>query len=274
MSALDYTLFPYSGKKVRVLDKLGISEKHSSFRRACRVVEPFAGSLSFSALLHTYRIHKQSSIDILGYETSVELCSVYDTLRDITESRLRYLNTLVCSNIGLDLRSLSEDISLGEQSLIRLLSCGVYRGTLRSWKITSVLKARGSDTNLLQVDRILRNRHWLASLTLKNENGSKYLGEQKDGDIVFLDPPYISTNAGYSGSVGGCISESDIAAIRQTNVILKKCKQPTIFTYGDGAPEYWPHLDWKVAETRKVPILRGGGTRLRTEYVALINWEK
>ena len=53
---------------------------------------------------------------------------------------------------------------------------------------------------------------------------------------------------------------------------ISKVKCPILFTYGSNAKTIFPQFDWQVAVERKVPILRGGGTRIRIEHYAKINW--
>ena len=86
--------------------------------------------------------------------------------------------------------------------------------------------------------------------------------------MVFLDPPFLGTFANYKAG-GKDFGGLDAKSLEDWAFSLQ-C--PVLFTYGDHAQDTFPRFTWQKALVRKVPILRGGGTKERTEWFATRNW--
>lgn len=229
-------LFPYSGSKARILKYLpplpaGVDT----------VCEPFAGSLAFSAQYRPSRV--------ICADSSPLVRSVLRYLHTADPVRLRWIEGLPRNRETIAELAYREGLTLDEQTLVRLFRSGAYKGQLGS----RVLYPQHRVT--LDHDTLA----WFRDIRLDIETDFMYVSAPDDA-FWFVDPPYLRTAPSYDRGCGG------MDAARVTNFVRGK---RGIITYGN--TEDLPDFDWQVACVRKVPILRGGGTRDRTEYFAHLN---
>lgn len=240
----------YSGSKARLLKHLPLLLPSTS-----TIVEPFAGSLAF-ALAH-------QPASIVAAEANPLVRELWEYLRsEATDERLAFLETLrPTEKVDAFEWAQRYELTAPETTLIRLQISGAYVGQLSSRVLypqhTLSLKAERSLLSYIQ--RALKPVR--TSFELCQD-------EDREGAVFFIDPPFLGTSANYKApgkDFGGLDAKS-----LEDWVLSLKC--PVLFTYGDGAQDTFPSLVWKKAVTRKVPILRGGGTKERTEWFALRNW--
>ena len=246
-------MFRYSGSKHRLLKHLPIPPLGTS-----TIIEPFAGSLAYST---AYR-----ASTIWAAEANPQVHRLLSWIRSAaTEADLDKVESCKPTE-KVDARKWAEQHGLNDAqtTLMRLQISGAYVGQLSSWVLypQHQLKLQNLRKVLYDVKRALQpvghdfrdprfadaSRHHLA--------------------MAFVDPPYLGTAGNYKspGEDHGVIDPGHITSF----IMNLQC--PVLFTYGDGAAETFPDFVWQKAVTRKVPILRGGGTRERTEYYALVNW--
>jgi site-specific DNA-adenine methylase len=243
-------MFRYSGSKKRLLKHLPGPHFGNT-----TIVEPFAGSLAYSM---SYRPPR----NLIAAEANPLVRGLLEWLRqEATEERLTELEALRA-----DLKDKVNLISLGlpepETTLLRLMTSGAYVGQLSS-KVHYAqhsFKLGGLKDDLPYLRRTLRP---LFEDFLQCEEACN-----QPNTMAFVDPPYLGTEGNYK-SKGKDHGGLDAKAV-QAFVLRLKC--PVLMTYGDGCQETFPALTWEKAVTRKVPILRGGGTKERTEWYARLNW--
>lgn len=103
----------------------------------------------------------------------------------------------------------------------------------------------------------------LSTPVLKDFRDTKRYDDGKT--LFFVDPPYLGTQGNYIDKTAGIDRTSSISAADIEDFVLG-LKSPVLMTYGDGAQETFANLDWKLATKRKVPLIRTGGTRERSEW--------
>lgn len=236
--------FRYSGNKTRLLKYLPSPPADTQV-----IVEPFAGSLAY-AMSH-------QPVRIVAAEVNPYVRGLWEWLRTTATVEMLTKIERAKPNEKIDLRLLG--LSEPETTLIRLQISGAYVGQLSSFV--------AYPQHSLKLDKLKAAlpyiRQALAPLVKDFHDV-----EVPANAVAFIDPPYLDTSANYKSKKadhGGI----DLRAVEDF-VLGLPC--PTVMTYGDGAPDAFPRLSWNKVLERKVPILRGGGTRLRTEYAALLRW--
>lgn len=247
-------MFRYSGSKKRLLKFLpppptGISQ----------IVEPFAGSAA-------YGVHYRPSRLSLC-EANTDVVSLWNWLiSEATEEDVRSLQALLAAKKAEGKKfKLSElGLSKGPETLARLTTSGVYVGQLSSWVFYPQHTANFSEL-------IAGLPYIKESVRVIGLDFEKMLEADVRNTLFFIDPPYVGTSANYiDKSNKGELEKSDL---RQRIVdCIQSVKAPVLFTYGDGAPEVFPEFDWQLAVQRRVPKIRTGGTKLRSEYFAKIRF--
>lgn len=245
-------LFKYSGNKWKVLAKL--SKPIPSCKRA---VELYLGSGAF--LLSREEPG-------LGIDSNPNIIDLWQWLKTVSEARLWELENIRIEAVQKapdnkpDVRTLN--LSAAEQLYMRVNVTGVYVGQLSSWKIYPKWK--------LPVLQSISHQKRLQNITLKL--GKAHLDYiEEDGDIVFLDPPYIGTKGNYKQDGKKGIEEA--YKTQDTIDLISRIKSPVVLTYGTDAPLVFPQYNWEVVLKKKVPNIRRGGSVERTEHVAFINWK-
>jgi hypothetical protein len=238
-------LFPYSGSKARVAHLLPAPPSGVS-----AIVEPFAGSLAY-ALRHR-------PARVAAAEAHPLMRELWRWLaQEATPEELLSLESMRPTE-KIDLRSL--DLSPAQTTLLRLACSGAYVGQLSSW--IAYPQHRVSFALLREALPYLR-RALCVPFAPDFRALEPELYERRDV-AWFIDPPYLGTNPNY-----GAPSPSS-ASWRPADVeaLVRSVAGPWLVTYGDGAPDLFPSLPWRELPARYVPILRGGGTRLRREFFA------
>lgn len=245
-------MFRYSGKKKRLINDLPARPLSTA-----TILEPFAGSLAYS--LH-YKPARVVSADV-----NPKLRDLWNWFRtEATLDALFHLESLK-PDAKVDAREwgAKHGLSEPEVTLLRLQISGAYVGQLSSWILypqhrLDLSEARG---HLAYVQRSVA-----APLTDFRDPALLEASASPD-TVAFVDPPYVNTSANYKGAGDhGSMNPEAITSF------VKALQCPVLFTYGDGAQQTFPEFEWRLVKRRKVPILRGGGTRERCEWYALLNW--
>lgn len=237
-------LFRYSGSKHRLLGSLLGPPANVAV-----IVEPFAGSLAYAMAHRPARI--------VAAEANPLVRGLWEWLR--TTATVAALDALerAMPQAKVDVRSLG--LSAPETTLMRLQVCGAYVGQLSSFRVYP--------QHALRLDALK------AALPYVKRALAPLLVDYREvvippASVAFVDPPYLGTAANYKSKRDdhGQIDARDV----EDFVLRLSC--PTIVTYGDDAATAFPRLPWEKIAERRVPILRGGGTRLRVEHAAYLNW--
>ena len=242
-------LFKYSGSKRKIVPLLRTPPVHK------RIVEPYLGGGAYS-LAHTG--------PAVGYDVNQDIIDLWHFLQKVKPERIRELESIkqeACKAHPLN-KPDARDLRLekGEETYVRINTSGVYVGQLSSWVLYPKWKCPVEQTiSLLDRAREIEVIHGSA-------NG--YV--QKDGDLVFLDPPYVGTKANYKQQARVGIEES--YRPQDTIDLIGRLDCPIIFTYGTDAKTAFPQYEWLEVMRKKVPNIRRGGTVERIEHVAYINW--
>jgi site-specific DNA-adenine methylase len=245
-------LFRYSGNKARMLPHYRRPPSGTK-----RIVELYLGTGAY--MLST-------DLPGLGYETNGDVVEMWKWLQKTTPSELRDLYDAV-EAIKSDPKTpqkpdvrLMLGLSKGQETYVRINTTGVLVGQLTAWKIYP--------QNKLPVEETIKCLPRLKDVEVIHGSASDYASQ--DGDMLFVDPPYVGTTAGYTEK--GVKDHEKCYKPTDTIEILSKSTLPVIFTYGDGAESHFPEYAWSPVKTRKVPNIRRGGTVERTEWVAYVNW--
>lgn len=241
-------LFRYSGNKAKLLP-LYRPIPHG----VTRVVEPYLGSGAFSL---------NASVPAVGYEINGDLCAMWNWLKSATPQDLQDLNALVEDwkkrTEKPDVRDMALD--LGRQTYVRVNCCSVVVGQLSSWKVYP--------QHSLPIAETLKCLPRLQDITVIHGRGESHVAQE--GDLLFVDPPYVGTTGNYVEKGGKNIE--DAYKPQDTINLLSGVRCPVIFTYGSNAREIFPQFTWELVKTVKVPNMRKGGTVDRTEWVAYTNF--
>jgi site-specific DNA-adenine methylase len=219
------------------------------------IVEPFAGSLAYS--LH------HNPANIITAESNVAVRGLLNWLHDdATVDRIMELHELPVP-IKIDVREIV-GLTEAERTLLRLQVASVMVGQLSSWtlypqhgkgldKVATALP--GFQNQQLTMFEDFRDIAIPMTCTVENT-------------LVFVDPPYINTDGNYKDR-GRDFGRIEPQVIEDWVLSLP---YKVLMTYGTGAQELFPRLTWEVAMNRKVPDMRKGGSKERTEWFAKINW--
>lgn len=242
-------LFKYSGNKSKLVP---------FYRRppdgTLRVVEPYLGSGAY--ILST-------ELPGLGFEVNQEVVAMWEWLKGAAPEDVREVDRIVrdakLREEKPDVRTLQLD--LGRQTYVRINTASVVTGQLKSWKIYP--------QHNIPVELTLQCLPRLREIEVVHGNANSYF--HRDGDLLFIDPPYVGTDGGYEEKRG----KTDFSKTYDpegTKRLIASTTNPIIFTYGDGAQQIFSEYKWEHVKTAKVPNMRRGGTTDRSEWVAYINW--
>jgi len=244
-------IFRYSGSKWKVIEKLKQLPIHK------RIVEGYLGSGAFSL---------SNSAPALGIDVNPNIIDIWNFLKETTIERLYELEKIREEAVQKaidnkpDVRTLG--LSKGEELYFRVNVTGIYVGQLSSWKIYPKWK--------LPIEKTIKDLERLKNIEVLL--GKVHLDyKEQDGDLVFLDPPYIGTKGNYKSNGKKGIEES--YNNQDTIDLISKLSCPIILTYGTDAPLTFPQYKWEEVLRKKVPLIRTGGTVERIEHVTYINWK-
>jgi site-specific DNA-adenine methylase len=243
----------YSGSKRRLLKFLPGPPLGTT-----TIVEPFAGSLA-------YALHYQKP-KIVAAEANPLVRDLWCWFRNrATEADFTRIESLKPKE-KIDARVWAKQHDLGEPetTLVRLQISGAYVGQLSSFSLYPQ-HSLGLQEFRNRLSYIKRS---LAPVRDDFRHPEILAATKEPNAFAFVDPPYLDTKANYKskGQDHGSITPQEV----EDFILGLSC--PTLVTYGDGAQETFPRLTWTKAVTRKVPILRGGGTRERTEWYSRIGF--
>lgn len=241
--------FRYSGSKARLLRFLPPPPSK------IHIIEPFAGSLSYSL--------EYAPFAITAAEANPLIAELWHYLRETTPERLRWIETLKPSE-KTDAYVWGNKYGLREPeiTLTRLTISGAYVGQLSS----RVLYPQHNLTFARIIERLSFIKN--VNLFLTNDFSLTISRSSLPYTTAFVDPPYLDTSANYKSKK----KDHGVIIAAEISDFVRTLKCPVLFTYGEGAPEVFPDFVWTIATRRKVPILRGGGTKERTEYFCTLNW--
>lgn len=240
--------FRYSGGKSRLL--LNYRRPNDNIKR---IVEPYLGSGIYSL---------STNLPCTGFELNADVVAMWKWLQNTNAQELTDLSELVENSKLLkkvDVRELQ--LELGPQTYVRVNTAGLVTGQLTSWKIYP--------QHRLPIEQTIACLSRIKDMIIVHGNAIDY--QHEDGDLLFIDPPYIGTLGGYiqkgkKGRVDGSYIH------HETIELIKRTNNPVIFTYGSNAPVLFKDFAWSLIKTIKVPNVRSGGTTDRTEWVSYINW--
>lgn len=239
-------LFRYSGNKSKLIPLYRPVPSGT-----VRIVEPYLGSGAF--LLN-------SNLPAIGYEINGDLVAMWQWLKEAAPKDLHDLNSLVedrkKQETKPDVRDMKLD--LGRQTYVRVNVCSVVVGQLSSWKVYP--------QHSLPVEETIRCLPRLRDVEVVHGRGERH--ECREGDFLFVDPPYVGTVGNYVEKGGNEIER----AYRPDDTVrlIDSCSCPVMLTYGTNAAEVFPDYSWELVKTVKVPNMRRGGTVDRSEYVSYI----
>jgi len=220
-----------------------------------RMVEPYLGSGSF-----TLSALKKRAVDVgVGFDLDPNVITLWRWLQEEgAEDALRELSLWYeAQTEKVDVRTIPE-LSEGARLYLKINVCSVSVGQWSSWSIYP-------EQHRLPLGATLSWLRWARKMEVLESSALGY--EPREGDAVFLDPPYAGTSGNYSGEEGYDPKEA--------LAIVDRCREagvPVLFSYGDGADQVYPSLPWELVCIRQVPNLRKGGTVERREYLARIGW--
>jgi hypothetical protein len=206
-----------------------------------------------------------SDLPGLGYEINSDLVAMWNWLKGCTTTDLldidKQVRALKETEEKPDVRKLG--LSLGPQTYVRINITGVMVGQLTCWKIYPQYN--------LPLENTLACLSRLKDVDIIHGTANQYT--HTDGDLLFIDPPYVGTYGGYEekSKKKGHDASYDPS---KTLDLLGTTNNPAIFTHGTNAPEIFPDFSWEKVKTIKVPNFRRGGTVDRVEWVAYINWKE
>lgn len=230
-------LFRYCGNKSKLL--------HLYRPIPCgvrRIVEPFLGSGAFML---------NSGLPGIGYEMNPRIVAMWRWLKQASADDLRGLANLVdrCKKDRPSVRDLGLDS--GPEAYVCINVTGLVVGQLSSWTVYP--------QHSLPIDDTIRCLPRLKEIEVVQGDGHQFVAER--GDMLFVDPPYVATNANYAKV------EYDP---NKTVSMIEAWDCPTILTYGSNAESVFPQYQWETVKIVKVPNMRRGGTVDRNEMVTYL----
>jgi hypothetical protein len=219
-----------------------------------RIVEPFLGSGAFTL----FALEQRAVSEGLGFDLDPNVITLWEWLQaPDAEDALRDLASWYAGQTNkLDIRE--ADLSEGARLYLKINVCGAYVGQWSSWSIYP-------EQHRLPLSDTLRWLKWARRVEVKGGGALAY--EPREGDAVFLDPPYLGTQGNYAEE-----ASFDPSVAREVVRRCRSARVPLLFAYGDGASQVYPDLPWEEVCIRQVPNLRLGGTVERREYLALVGW--
>lgn len=242
--------FRYSGSKDELLPLLrqppiGVKE----------IIEPFAGSARYGIYHQPQKLHL--------YEANTDVYELWRWLiNEATEDELTSLE----ENKALFTKSVKElNLAQGPETLMRLTCSGIYVGQLSSWVM---YPQHTVDFSLIKyLLPFFKNRTSLAGRDFRQSiehNG-------KPGVLYFIDPPYLGSTGCYIDK-SQKIDHDKVLTTTEIADFICALSSPVVFTYGNDAPEIFPQFNWTRLKLKSVPQISSGGSKVRSEWVAYINY--
>jgi len=146
-----------------------------------------------------------------------------------------------------DVRDL--DVTPEEMYYLKVNITSLVSGQLSSWKIYPQHK--------LPIDDTMACYDKIQSFSFSKQSYLDY--EYKEGDLLFIDPPYLNTKGNYSKNSLNLDEFIDW---------VSSIKAPKIITYKEPIKEIVG--DWNRWLIKKVPNVRKGGTLTREDWYVYI----
>jgi hypothetical protein len=239
-------LFRYSGNKAALVPLYRRPPPGSR-----RIVEPFLGSGAYTL---------NTGLPGLGFDMDPKVARLWWWLQSsaapdaLPEMAARLAEARRGGEERSDILALAKGMDLGAALYLKVNICGLMVGNWSAKTTYPQHRLPVGDTLLaLSRARAIEVRHRCASAY-----------QERPGDVVFLDPPYVGTAGNY-----GAEAATVVADVRR---LVERLTVPVIFAYGTDAPTTFPGLPWEVVKKKQVPRVRTGGTLERIEHVAYLNW--
>lgn len=236
-------LFRYAGSKRWLTDYLCELPLHE---RLCELYLG-SGSMIFNTNSQGY-----------GIEANPMVVSIYKWLATQTAESLRDLEKLRQSSFdsGInDIRKMA--LEEGAFNYIRVNCCGLFAGDFQSYKMYGKKFLPINDT-IDCLEKLKRSEFVLG-------NATDY--KERDGDLVFLDPPYLDMK---KKEISHMLYKNKNYNPQDTVELIGRIKAPILFCYGSTAKEVFPMYDWHFVKSKKVGNVKKENTE-RSEYIAFIN---
>jgi len=236
--------FPWIGSKSRYLPILprppaGVTT----------IVEPFAGSLSYSIGHRPRRIIAADADELVR--------ELWDWLRT-TATRQdieRLARTAAGQRVDVDTLGLSAP----ERALLSLYRGGLVKGNLR--QKTLYANARVTVAPLVALLPLARR-----SLEPLRQDFRDTTDIDDSESLFFIDPPYSNTVDGYRAAWFTTL-RTDLEALVRT-----RKRSPIIVTFGNHAQALWPNWPWRAMANVSTAGWAVRGQARRTEWVATFNF--
>lgn len=232
--------FRYVGSKIKLFKKCDFD-----IPECTHVIEPFMGSACFSLSMDKPWI---------GFDSKPDLVAMFNWLKTVPESRLRELKQYEGTSFSIKDLPLSNE----EKSYLRVNISGVYVGQMGSWKIYRQHK--------LPVEQTITALPMIRKGVILCRDFKESLRWTLPTSLVFVDPPYLGTDANYGVKHKEFNPEELIDYLnRLTNAGVN-----WIFTYGTEAPELFPDYEWNLVYGYSVPRIHSKtkGSLKRIEHIA------
>ncbi len=251
------SMFVYHGNKNRLIPKMR-SISHLGIKR---VVEPFLGSGAYSIA---------QGLPAVGYEINERLCGVWKWLQNCTAEDLYDLEARYIANFegGKNLKVRIDDCgySQPEADYVRLQCGGMVPGSLKN--NLTYWNQKGNRHRSLAITGTINCLEAIRNIEVRCEDGHSHVVE--DGDLLFVDPPYLGTQASYISSKG---DPTKLYDPQKTVDLINSTSNPIIMTYGERAEEVFPDFKWEVlTQTLSPNVFDPSKRRWKNEMITYINF--
>lgn len=246
--------FCYSGSKRWLIPYL---ENLPSHKRLCELYCG-SGSMIFNTTTAGYGIDRNPLVISIYYYLHK---SKPEDIIKLEEFRLRSLEKGITDIRNLDMLEIGlepwTELCAGALNYIRVNCCGLIAGDFQSYKMYG--------KKFLPVDRTIECLPKLQSSRFELGEATDYV--EQDGDLVFLDPPYLDLK---KKEISHMLYKDKSYNPQTTVELINRIKAPIIFCYGSTAKKVFPMYDWKFIKSKKVGNVKKKNTE-RSEYITFIN---
>jgi len=239
-------LFRYAGSKRWLTDYLYDLPLHN---RLCELYLG-SGSMIFNTNSQGY-----------GIEANPMVVSIYKWLITQTAESLKDLEKLRQSSFDSGINDIRKmELEEGAFNYIRVNCCGLFAGDFQSYKMYGKKFLPINDT-IDCLEKLKQSEFVLGKATDYKE---------QDGDLVFLDPPYLDMK---KKEISHMLYKNKSYNPQDTVDLISRINAPIIFCYGSTAKEVFPMYKWLFVKAKKVGNVKKGNTE-RSEYITFVNCSK
>lgn len=253
-------LFRYAGSKRWLRNHLEDLPKH---KRLCELYLG-SGSMIFNTTSEGYGIDRNPLIISVYYY--LYHSSPQDII-NLEKFRQKSFDKSITDIRKMDIEGfgLVSEMAIGALNYIRVNCCGLIAGDFQSYKMYG--------KKFLPVERTLACLDKLKQSKIKLGEATDY--KEKDGDLVFLDPPYLDLKiqGKKEKEISHMLYKDNTYNPQDTIDLVSRIQSPIIFCYGSTAKEVFPMYDWLFVKSKKVGNVKRGNTE-RSEYITFINCSK